>query len=67
MVLISFLKINQVLREYQKLNYEVLGKLELKFKYEKLLFKVKVSDVDKKVDFLYLKVKKLSGYYYFIN
>lgn len=45
----------------------MLGKLELKFKYEELLFKVKVSDVDKKVDFLYLKVKKLSGYYYFIN
>lgn len=61
--LISFLKIYQVLREYQKLSYEGLGKQELKFKHEKSLPKAKVSNVNEKTGFLHSKAKELSEHY----
>lgn len=51
MGLISFLKINQALGEYKKLNCEDPGKPALKFKQEESLHKAKVSIVDEKVVF----------------
>lgn len=53
----------QVLREYQKLSYEGLGKHELKFKHEKSLPKAKVSNVNEKTGFLHSKAKELSEHY----
>lgn len=55
MGLISFLKINQALGEYQKLNCEDPGKPALKFKHEESLHKAKVSIVDEKKVVFYLQ------------